>query len=341
MDEKKIESIIFLQRYKLAEVAFTINMILETSNKGIPLLNKEDKCRLKFLLQTLESTNLFLEEIESNGDYFSTFLTIDCSIIEIFFSIKSLIIENILETLKFVQMGGNLTNNFDILELKLRSNFDETKAIFLSENSLIRVENHIKDEQAKKDWVEHFGMNCYVVEFNNFIEFLEKKNILDRESENYEKKINYFRYFLNFPSKDVVTPYKWGLLIHLFEPYNKFNENFFKLMNENGFLGLINRIEAFEILESSPNKSLLIRMSRTEPQLLAVSYKTSKGIIEHQVNRCSKTKEIIPIYEFIEKKFKDYKLVPFNLCTELIFNNFEDFSLSDYALSDDGFFKKN
>jgi len=332
--------LIYIQKNKLCEVAFNINVILETPTKGIIFLDKEDKIKLLYLLQTLEISNNFLKEVEFNKEYYSTFLSIEISVIETFFSIQSLIIENILETLNFVQLGGKLTNNFDILELKLRSNFEETRAIFLKENLMIHVENHIEDNQARKNWVDYFGMNVHIVQFNDFLDFLAKQNILNKDAEDYEKKINYFKYFLNFPSIDVVTPYKWNLLIKFFGPYEFFSYNFFKIMNENGFLGLINRIQASEILKSSPSKSLLIRISRTESQLLAFSYKNSKGIIGHKLNKCSKTNKIVPIYKFIEENFKDYKLVPFTLCPELIFNNLEDFSLSDYAINDNGYFNK-
>lgn len=332
------DQLIHIQKTKLCELAFNINIIFKNPMKGIFFLDKEDKIKLVFLLQTLEISNNFLKEVEFNTEYYSTFLSIDVSVIETFFSIQLLIIENILETLNFVQLGGKLTNNFDILELKLRSNFEETKAIFLKENSVTHVENHIKNNQARKDWVDYFGMNVHIVQFNDFLDFLAKQNILSKDTENYEKKINYFKYFLNFPSIDVVTPYKWNLLINFFGPYENFSYNFFKIMNENGFLGLINRIQAFEILKSSPPKSLLIRMSRTESQLLAFSYKNSKGIIGHKLNKCPKTNKIVPIYKFIEENFKNYKLVPFTLCPELIFNNLETFSLSDYAINDNGYF---
>jgi hypothetical protein len=53
----------------------------------------------------------------------------------------------------------------------------------------------------------------------------------------------HLHYFLNFPADDMLTVYKWNLLLRLFGPYDQFTYNFRTLVLERGFLGLINRIK--------------------------------------------------------------------------------------------------
>lgn len=52
-----------------------------------------------------------------------------------------------------------------------------------------------------------------------------------------------------------------------------------------GFLGLINRIKAREVLTLDSSKCiLLLRFSRTAPEYLAISFKDESGNIGHRIN---------------------------------------------------------
>jgi len=101
------------------------------------------------------------------------------------------------------------------------------------------------------------------------------------------------QFFLNFPKDDTVTVSKyatnpssfqpsspakklttglslsrrWNLLTRLFGPYENFYQNFKTYVLGQGFLGLINRIRAEEILKDYPYH-VLIRFSRTAPLVL-------------------------------------------------------------------------
>jgi hypothetical protein len=64
-----------------------------------------------------------------------------------------------------------------------------------------------------------------------------------------------------------VTVYKWHILTRLFGPWDSFFDNIKLYVMGQGFLGLINRIRAEELLRDAPDQ-LLIRFSRTIPWAL-------------------------------------------------------------------------
>jgi hypothetical protein len=59
----------------------------------------------------------------------------------------------------------------------------------------------------------------------------------------------------------MITTYKWNLMTGIFG-FKKFYENFVKYALRQGFLGLINRIKAEEILNQQSNQRYLLRFSR-------------------------------------------------------------------------------
>jgi len=60
---------------------------------------------------------------------------------------------------------------------------------------------------------------------------------------------------------------RWDLLVTLFGPFEKFFKIFKEYVLGRGFLGLVNRIAAEEILAAYPDR-VLIRFSRTAPYTL-------------------------------------------------------------------------
>ena len=76
-----------------------------------------------------------------------------------------------------------------------------------------------------------------------------------------------------------------------------------------GFLGLINRVRARDILTIEATSNLyLIRFSRTMPEYLAFSYKGVGGQIGHFVNS-EANGDIIPVRTFIARKFPAFEPV--------------------------------
>mmetsp|Transcript_22244 Transcript_22244/g.24828 ORF Transcript_22244/g.24828 Transcript_22244/m.24828 type:complete len:668 (+) Transcript_22244:55-2058(+) len=248
----------------------------------------------------------------------------------------ALLNERLAETytyLEGVQHGlCHLTINFDVYELVLRRYFSQLTEMFplressrrpsVSQNpSLI-----IADQQARSMWIAIAGQNAYFCSFERFY-----SQVIDRRTnevhKNHEAK-QYFSYFLNFPEDGIVTTYKWHILVALFGPYDQFFANFKKYILGQGFLGLVNRLHAEELLKDKP-KRCLMRFSRTNPTCMAFSYNT-KGYVAHITNNSSwwdhspfklanigsfDKKSNVPIAHFMSEMFskRNYELVQFRV----------------------------
>jgi len=116
-------------------------------------------------------------------------------------------------------------------------------------------------------------------------------------------------FLLNFPQDDLMTVYKWNLLVEQFGPFDNLQEHLENFCVSGGFLGMINRVRAEEILmEHSPaEKLVLIRFSRTLPSHLAFSWKDGNRLF-HSLN----TKRY-PLRSFLEKSFKGFTFVPIRI----------------------------
>jgi len=278
-------------------------------------------------------------------------------------------LEEVADMLRKISTGeSTVTENFDIFELKLRSYLEELHALFPVEDGKPRDSPYrpgagaaggegatltasqaeggrllptsvIQDEYARQIWESEFGPEVFYVTYDRFLLFLSHRGLVTEEqmpdSEMYHL---YLRYFLNFPSDNVVSTYKWHQFVRLFGPPQQLATNFGTIVSGQGFLGLINRIRAYEILTLTPQpRSVLIRFSRTEPQFLAFSYRNSEGKINHQVNRDRKTGEPIPVDVFLRKRFPKYHLVNKRLDVRTILGCKRGSSLCEYASASAGY----
>ena len=91
-----------------------------------------------------------------------------------------------------------------------------------------------------------------------------------------------------------------GVIVDQFGPFGEFVENFRHYGCGNGFLGLINCVEADEHL-ASPN-TFLLRFSRREPEKLTFSYKFTNGA-RKVVCRHKRKPRGVPIRRFISQNF--------------------------------------
>jgi hypothetical protein len=225
--------------------------------------------------------------------------------------------------------------------MKMRGYYQEINSFFpleLQSNSLPLASSIIEDERARELWIKHFGENCYMTTFDEFLKMLSDEQIckieLDNSSDTKDQCLRFklfLKYFLNFPSDDMVTPFKWNQLIRLFGPFDGFCENFLSNVTSRGFLGLINRIKAYEILSNLRSKrKLIIRLSRTEPQYLAFSYRNSDGHIGHLINKDSDG-NAIKFNDFLKLKFPNYTVVDMRINIEKILNANLETSLTEYA----------
>jgi len=203
-----------------------------------------------------------------------------------------------------------ITDSFEIFELTLRRLLEQFKKMFPLGKPAPEPTSIIEDEKAKAVWELYAGKDKYSIPFSQFEQTIIAKEFGDNHDEKFHQ---YLRFFLNFPADDIVTTYKWNLLIRLFGPYDKFVDTFTRIALGRGFLGLINRIKANEILTmyGSNEDTFLIRFSRTEPEFLAFSFRHI-NTIQHHIN-CDKNKNIIPIDVFIKEVFPNYKTVQHRL----------------------------
>eukprot|EP01087_Luapelamoeba_hula_P002142 TRINITY_DN1187_c1_g1_i1.p1 TRINITY_DN1187_c1_g1~~TRINITY_DN1187_c1_g1_i1.p1 ORF type:complete len:573 (+),score=119.12 TRINITY_DN1187_c1_g1_i1:562-2280(+) len=211
----------------------------------------------------------------------------------------------------------SLNQNFDIIELSLRRYYAHFVLMFSpmgEASSMFEYPSEIiTDPQARAIWEKKVGRGKYFVDFEKFYEDVLLKEMGGRVDENFRY---YMQFFLNFPKDDTVTVSKWNLLTRLFGPYEMFYCNFKNYVLGQGFLGLINRIRAEEILKEYPHH-VLIRFSRTAPLVLAFS--VSRGnYIQHYTNAPSQRSalgleegmENISISTFLREQFPDAPLVP-------------------------------
>lgn len=221
-----------------------------------------------------------------------------------------------------------LNANFDIIELSLRRYYAHFVLMFSptgQASSLFEYPSEmIHDLQARQIWNTYVGQDKYFVDFERFYDDVLSKEIQKHMGSVNEEYKYYMKYFLNFPKDDTVTVSKWNLLTRLFGPYKHFFSNFTKYVLGHGFLGLINRIRAEEILKDHPH-CVLIRFSRTAPLVLAFS--VSRGNkIQHYTNAPSQraalglpeSKENIPINVFLSQQFPDASLVPMRVDGRLV-----------------------
>ena len=315
---------------KVCFLAKSITVMIQTiftlvgSSESHLSFNKEDRSRIQFLKDTV--------------DLISDSVSNQCEIVRRILSYNQLLgflirrMTEILEILKQIQeRHSTITENFDIFELKLRSHLDELTSMFPNGNSrfIVHPSELISDVDAKKLWDAHFGTDTFLVTFSQFLEMLQLANVYSPNNRRFRL---FLEYFVNFPCDDYVSTYKWDSLIRLFGPFRSFSLNFSDIVTRRGFLGLVNRIKAYEILSVVRQpKCLLIRLSRTEPQYLAFSYRDADGNIAHQVNKDRKTRLPIPVSKFIQTKFPGYTLINMSVDIEQILGKNENLSLSQYA----------
>jgi hypothetical protein len=290
--------------------------ICTSANHQSIVLNKEERSRFQFLKDTI---NLILHYISLQNDENK-----EC---ESFLLFLQAIIARMSELNKMAEKIYNfqcaLTPNFDIFELTLRNYYQEMRTLFPLDKSPKNFppSSLIEDSKAREAWESVFGSSLYFVSFSDFLQMLITQQIIDPNARNFELFQMYLRYFINFPANDLITPYKWNWLVRLFGPCDSFFLNFTRIATGTGFLGLTNRIQAYEILTLSHQpRCYLIRMSRTEPQFLAFSYRNSSGHIGHQINKDPTTGLPIPIDQFVQSKFANFTLVSKSLDVDRILN---------------------
>jgi hypothetical protein len=80
--------------------------------------------------------------------------------------------------------------------------------------------------------LKHFGESCGNLDTNlSNLEFVQ-----------------FLKLFINFPKDDIITTWKWNLMLVLFGPFDNWEKTFREFALSAGFMGVMNRIRAQEIL---------------------------------------------------------------------------------------------
>mmetsp|Transcript_10953 Transcript_10953/g.14637 ORF Transcript_10953/g.14637 Transcript_10953/m.14637 type:complete len:562 (+) Transcript_10953:36-1721(+) len=280
------------------------------------LLEKKYQTRIKFLLETLNELSERTKKrcLYKHQSHYNT----DCYLMMANVMLSQLYDSNTIIK-KIKQAPGSMTVNFDILDLSLRRYIHQIDNMFpvrssecgesssssgvkscLSLNSSLQTcpSSIIKDPSARKFWETHVGTKLPFINFNHFYETALVPSFPQIQGDNHFR--DFFRFFVNFPRDDMLTTYKWAVITDQFGPFEEFVDNFRTFACRNGFLGLINCVEAEEHL-TGPN-TFLLRFSRKEPEKLTFSFKvvnSSQALVcRHKRKPCG-----VPIREFIAQHF--------------------------------------
>jgi F-box-like len=127
----------------------------------------------------------------------------------------------------------------------------------------------IQDPLARRIWEQFVGADEHFTDFESFYDGVVLQLWPDaREHPTFERL---FRFFVNFPADELMTAYKWDVIVSQFGPLPCFYANFVRHACGNGFLGAVNSIKAVEELRKRPGRYLL-RFSRKETEKLTLSY---------------------------------------------------------------------
>lgn len=280
------------------------NMALASDHISSGLFTSDNVDRMRLLLETLgELNDLTTYRVDNKALAHSN--------TECYYRMINLLFAELCET-KVILIDvrpTSMTVNFDILDLAIRRYMRQIT--FMFPNGDIKypacfnrpgetASSLIKDEDAKKLWDKYIGANTYCVNFSYFYTTVMAQNTPCYVNDPLFKSM--FAFFVNFPADNMMTPYKWAVIIDQFGPFDEFAENFRKYCSGYGFLGLINCVEA-EHLIPSPNM-VLLRFSRKEPEKLTFSFK----VIQNGNTICRHKRKPFhcPLRKYIQDNFHPY-----------------------------------
>jgi len=209
-----------------------------------------------------------------------------------------------------------ITVNFDIFELALRRGVGEVATMLFRKKAAVPEGPGdprlavIRDAGARDLWQERFGAPwCRFADFCGWLEgrlppFLEPQRFRD-----------FLAYFVDFPREDLVTTYRFQVLLSLFGPLDLLGQRFAAYVLGRGFVGLVNTVKAEELFcEMRPSAdTVLIRFSRQEPELLAfTSFDAALRRVEHRRN-ADRNGAPIPIETFLKRQYPGYLLAPYGI----------------------------
>jgi CBL proto-oncogene N-terminus, EF hand-like domain/F-box-like len=204
----------------------------------------------------------------------------------------------------------NLGEGFDMVDLSLWRHCFGIQH-FLSHHDKDKPPTfYLANRTSGSFWRKHFGER-YAVPKSEFLPafFQVLRTELGSMLQTLE---DFLEVFLNFPADDVLTIYKFDLLMRNLGPLNCFADNFRKVVLGKGFLGLCNRVRAKELLEEymetahpDPGEVVfLIRFSRTAPRRLVVTSVRTGTNSSWSVHHNLLSRDVIGKREIMRSKIK-------------------------------------
>eukprot|EP00727_Mastigamoeba_balamuthi_P001780 m51a1_g116 hypothetical protein (475) ;mRNA; f:356578-358700 len=205
-----------------------------------------------------------------------------------------------------------ITVNFDIFDLALRRYYEEAAALVpIDSASKTGTAELITDREARQNWEAIIGAGVCYAHFDVFYQRLVRKVWPDMAAD--DRFARHLSHYVNFPRDNILTTYRFNVLLSLFGPFRLLANNFQRFVLCPGFLGLINMIKAEEILvqllPQLRRNTVLIRFSRRQPEFLAfTSIDVRSGRVEHRRN-VDREGRSVPIAKYLERAFPGYDLV--------------------------------
>lgn len=294
-------------------------LAVEAAHRTIYADSKEPDCI--FSAQTKVRLELFVETVRflkratrKLRDLYDEPFTCTCIYVPSLIPVASLVMfVDFLHQVRDVLLGleedanRQLGEGFDLADLALWRycfSFEERCA-----HAFGPAVGSIKNQLAREWWIREWGEMTYAVPFVDFYaRFFEHVQHLSAQTQGgctgYEDSGEededeagepdevldlelqaFLRVFLNFPEDDVMTTYKFDLLDQTLGPMTHLVQNFRTIVLGAGFVGLVNRETANEMIgrffNHGNNKNLgrpifLLRFSRTKPHQLVATIGVSK-----------------------------------------------------------------
>jgi hypothetical protein len=190
-------------------------------------------------------------------------------------------VRDVLVGLADVVAGHELGEGFDMADLALwRYGFSFTERVEHARSG----QSPVVHADARALWAREFGDGAYAVHFQDFYDRFVPG--LELESADMRAEMRHFLHvFLTFPGDHNMNAYQFNLLDQTLGPVDCMAENFRNVVLGAGFVGLVNRERARQLLAAYFNSDagrktvhpvFLLRFSRTHPEQLVASVGVQK-----------------------------------------------------------------
>lgn len=167
------------------------------------------------------------------------------------------------------------TDEGDFLEICLLRSHQQLLKLFPTNSAtpgkMVNASEIIRDKRARELWNSMLSTTCSRA---SLMHWNDVKMMLDWPVEQHDL----LRFILDFPRDGVITAFKFHNFVSLFGPWNTLRKNFEQYVVGGGFSGFISRANAERILRVLPDKTVLMRASRTHASLMALSYRPSQAV---------------------------------------------------------------